>query len=433
MIITDRIRVYSLFVVLSVFMFMVGVASASEPPKPGEIIGPDNIEKYKEYLPSTYIVKFIKERGHTLKLMEKPIELCTSKEMTEATKKYASACKLTPEGGLANYNSGFPFFEEEIEEEIRKGELIKAGNQIAWNMTQRYFGDDYHVDTRKMEESPWEEFYKRADDEPGCRRYCVNKYGNVIISDQLAFTTKCIGRVKTDPKPVIPGREELLRCRYYKILNPRDVAGQQILLLEYFDAKKNDDLWLFVPSIRRVKRMPTAQRSATRPPTDYSWDESWGWGGKVANFHWKFIKKQKALAIFPIGRRDVLSDNNLYFWDGSEAIMTDVYVIEAKPKDPSYAIPRRIYYVEPNNWDMLYTITYNKAGEEWKNMIPACQKYISKSEDDNAFTTVGNGAWIDLKSGHCTFMTLRTVPDIKDLDHNMYTVKFLYETSRGSR
>ena len=440
MIIADKIRkvrVYSLLAVLSLFMFMVGISFAAEIPKPGEIIGADNVDKYKEILPFNYIIKVMKENGVKVKVLDelpadlKLVNRRPPKEMIDATEKYSSSCKLTPGGGLTKYIAGFPFSEEEIEEAIEKENFLRAGEKIGWNMTQRCFGDDYTSDRSFEPNAAWDPVRKWDPDAPGSRRYCIDKYGNVIISDQTLFSSKCIGRVHTEPMPVIPGREHLLRTRYYYVKNPRDIAGQQILLMEYLDAEKNDDLWLFIPSIRRIKRMPTSQRAATRTPTDYNWDESWGWGGKNTKFNWRFIKKEKILIFLSVCPLETLTYDKHWF-SNAEFYMDDVYVVECISKDPFYSIPKKIWYITTNTYFPVYFKTYNKAGEEWKNYTELMVQY--KRKGGNEIMLTGSGAaWCDLLSGHRTFMPFILAGDVTGVDPLMYTTQHMYEVSRGQK
>ena len=44
---------------------------------------------------------------------------------------------------------------------------------------------------------------------------------------------------------------------------PRDTAGTTTLEIRYADAAQDDDFYIFVPSIRRVRRAPPLQRCAT--------------------------------------------------------------------------------------------------------------------------------------------------------------------------
>ena len=54
---------------------------------------------------------------------------------------------------------------------------------------------------------------------------------------------------------------------------PRDTAGTTTLEIRYADPKREDDLYVYVPSIRRVRRAPPIQRCATIPPSEFNFDD----------------------------------------------------------------------------------------------------------------------------------------------------------------
>lgn len=404
-------------------------------PQPGDVIGPDNWQEYEKYIPYHVYVDNLK-KGHKMKVLDAKIE--TSKKYAEETRKNAGNVKLLPDGNLSTYKFfGLPFAKEEIEGDLKKGDAFIAGEKIAWNMTFRWMGDDYAAHAKRTNR-PWEESELNdgpiPDDVNGCRRYCINKYGQVIISDQDIYVSMPNNRMVVDPVPSIPGMDNLIRIRYYFILNPRDIAGQQILQYEYADAKKNDDLWIYMPSIRRIKRMPTSQRAATRTPADYNWDESFTWGGKVSAFEWKCVGKEKILlpmVVFPPGKIGEPLDNNTIAYDYN-MIYDWVWVVEARSKDPNYANPLKVWYIDVQNYFPGYSKIYNKAGELWKYVGAPYVELVNKSDRTDKCTMTGTFLAWDLLADHKTFMYIKSAPDTPDLDPaKMYTIQHLYETSRG--
>src|SRR5438093_591121 len=71
------------------------------------------------------------------------------------------------------------------------------------------------------------------------------------------------GRLYVDPKPEKPNpngyRSQL---GLYPVLEPFDLKGVGAVGQRYIDPTKQDDSWLYLPSLRRVRRLSTAQRSA---------------------------------------------------------------------------------------------------------------------------------------------------------------------------
>jgi hypothetical protein len=69
-------------------------------------------------------------------------------------------------------------------------------------------------------------------------------------------------RLYVDPKPALENPEGI---RFKEVLGPLiapfDLKGIGALEYRYIDRAKQDDTWLYVPSLRRVRRLSTAQRS----------------------------------------------------------------------------------------------------------------------------------------------------------------------------
>ncbi|MFT7860248.1 MAG: outer membrane lipoprotein-sorting protein [Sulfurimonas sp.] len=60
----------------------------------------------------------------------------------------------------------------------------------------------------------------------------------------------------------------------YKIMffkTPADVKDTAFLTYDYDDASKDDDQWLYLPALRKVKRIPTSDKSSSFMGSDFSY------------------------------------------------------------------------------------------------------------------------------------------------------------------
>ncbi len=70
------------------------------------------------------------------------------------------------------------------------------------------------------------------------------------------------GRLYVDPKPEKPNPSDYRAQQgLYQILEPFDLKGVGALGNRCVDSAKQDDSWLYLPSLQRVRRLSTAQRS----------------------------------------------------------------------------------------------------------------------------------------------------------------------------
>src|SRR6185436_3286989 len=70
------------------------------------------------------------------------------------------------------------------------------------------------------------------------------------------------GRLYVDPKPTIPNTEGFnYKETLHPLIEPFDLKGIGSTSYRYLDPTRQDDTWLYLPSLRRVRRFSTTQRS----------------------------------------------------------------------------------------------------------------------------------------------------------------------------
>lgn len=251
-----------------------------------------------------------------------------------ATEKNAGKCKLRKDGLLLNWEAGLPFKDP------------KDGWEVAWNYEKRYESDDL-----------------------------INPYV-VPVTDRTGRVQHWIrgelrwlhmaGRVDLDPKPVIPNSLNLERYNSFGYWEPYELRGVIPLYWRYLDQNKPDDQWMYIPSMRRIRRMSTAQRyDSIGLGWDICWDDFNNFAGKVMDYNWKLIEEKEALvptmakaqAQWVKGRH--LSANDNYR-------RVKVYIIEVTPKDPNHIYSKIVMWVDSETWSIPYGYRYDQKGKLWR-------------------------------------------------------------------
>lgn len=347
--------------------------------KPGDVIGPKNWEKAKGLIQPAVLNEI--KNGYQVKVREfKPHN--NPREYDEATKKYAGGVKIGPDGELINYIAGLPFPEIDTSDP-------QAGLKAIWNYYFRWRGDDYLFGGSAGGRSVGP-----------MSRHCINKYGNEILNDVGQIYLKPHARVTLDPKPKIPGFENIDEFYISIVQSPRDQAGITTLQKRYFDPLKEDDLWIYIPSLRRVRRLPTTQRCATKAPSDYTADDVWGFQGKVTLFNYKLLAPVKLLIVNH--QKHVPMKNKKGFWLplDEEVELVDVYDIEQTPKDPAYCYSKKILRVSKNTFSCAGIFGYDKKGELWKEFWTSHR--VLTTRDGQKTWNFGFNASIDVQVPHYT-------------------------------
>lgn len=182
-----------------------------------------------------------------------------------------------------------------------------------------------------------------------------------------------------------------------RFVSPTFVEGTTSLTWRFFDARP-DNLWFYVPAIRRVRQSTSTNRSDALAGSDVVLDDGLVWAGKNQSFTWKLLGSQDMLV--PAARLDPQPLHAGEKWaGGTEWVSADdytgvtwgfqkegwkgapwsptahwwvkrpVWVIEGNPRDRYYNYGRQIFYVDRETYHAYAKIVHTRAGEYWKTVL----------------------------------------------------------------
>ena len=346
---TKHLNLVPPFLLMVALVFFSGSSSrlsaADVDLKPGDTIGPQNWQKVQGMVGENLLNRI--KGGYTFKIKEAQIDKPPS-DYIQATEKYSGKAALDRNGQLLGYIAGFPFPKFDPSDS-------QAGLKLAWNFYWHWRGDDHTsgggTNTRKI-----------IND-------AIEKNGSERRSNVIVYYIKARARVTVDPKPVLPGYEHIdwmqLRADEY----PRDTSGTTTLEIRYADPNKDDDLYIYVPSIRRVRRAPPIQRCATLAPTEFNFDDINSFHGKVTDFNYKFLGEKKMLGNFSQKNIPFRRKNGDYLPLEEDWEIQDAYVLEITPKDPNYCYPKKVLYIDKSSFETVWVVIWDKNGNYWKEQF----------------------------------------------------------------
>src|SRR3989442_8371986 len=230
-----RAGLYSLFAAVLVIS-TAGPGWAADV-KPGDVITKDNMATYAELISPT--VRFLLEQGLKIQVADpvyKKIEW--PKAYKEATEKYSGQVKISANGGeIYNYVAGMPFPNVDVNDPL-------AGFKAMWNMEHKPIYID-NIGTEWVAE-------------------LVNNKGAVERTFGSSFWRRMMwtGRMFTDPKPVIPHNPAIRFTEQWgPLFIPSDLKGAGVLNFRYQSPDVPDDTYMYLPELRRVRRISVANRS----------------------------------------------------------------------------------------------------------------------------------------------------------------------------
>jgi hypothetical protein len=315
---------------------------------PGDRITDQNIDKVKDLISPG--LEWCIQHGFPLTIGEtKHIEW--PKAYKEATEKYAPQVKLSADGlSLQNYVAGAPFPNVDPKDP-------QFAIKLMWNYEYKFSpGDD--LDLRNF------------DADTGA----VANHGSLTVERHFLLdhlrNLFWNGRLYVDPKPELPNPTGLRTQQgLYPILEPFDLKGVGALSYRYVDPGKQDDSWLYLPSLRRVRRLSTAQRSDALFGQDTDVDSYYGYAGHIAWMQWKYLGERDLLGVyhakhFPVKWNDKVDWAFDDTWEKRR-----VYVIEGVSKLPQYAYGKRVIFIDKESWLVPLSDIYDRSGELWKIWI----------------------------------------------------------------
>ncbi len=332
------------------FWLVVALAVATSLPalgdvQPGDAITKANADKVKDLVsPGIY---WCVQHGWPMKIVEtKPVVL--RKAFTEATEKYSGQVKLGADGiTLENWVAGRPFPGVTPTD-------AHAAVKIMYNYYVQIGIDDLDLRNFDADTGPI------SDDRPLQveRHFLIDHFRRLFY----------VGRLYVDPKPQIPNKENFwFKETLHPLIEPFDLKGVGFTYYRYTDPAKQDDSWLYLPSLRRVRRLSTAQRSDALFGQDTDQDSYGGYAGQIGWMDWKLLGEKQALGAFhttnfPVKWSDGATD---WAFEG-EWEKRNVYVLEGTSKLPQYAYSKRVLYVDKDVFIISYSDMYDRGGQLWK-------------------------------------------------------------------
>jgi hypothetical protein len=325
---------------------VAAVESKVKVPPPGVIVSKANLDEWRHLLGPG--MQWLVDRGASLpvrsyeKILDPP-------PYREATEKYAGQVTLSPDGtALVNHIAGKPF------PTIDPGDPWIA-TKLMFNFSAAIAIDD--SDTRNFD-------CDTGQVGSGGSPLKVEKHFLIDHIRRLFFRERLV----VDPKPEMPNRDKArFKEALYPLIEPFDLKGTGFTFTRYMENTRQDDTWLYLPQLRRVRRLSSAQRSDALFGQDTDADSFEGYQGNIAWMTWKLIGEQKVLGTMhaeslpvvwgkPSG--DFLHDD---VWEPR-----DVWVVEGVSKLPQYAYSKRVIYLDKEVFRVPFTDMYDPAGELWK-------------------------------------------------------------------
>ncbi len=336
-----------LAVAVSVATLLIAAAVHADV-QPGDVINTANADKVKDLVSPAMF--WCVQHGFPLTIVETK-SIALRKAFVEATEKYSAQVKLSDDGlRMEGFVAGRPFPRIDVNDS-------KAAIKIMQNYSFAIAFDD--LDLRNFD----------GDTGPISRERPLQVERHFLIDHfrRLFY----VGRLYVDPKPEIRNGEGYhYKETLHPLIEPFDLKGVGFTYYRYLEPAKQDDSWLYLPSLRRVRRLSTAQRSDALFGQDTDQDSYAGYSGSIAWMDWKLVGEKEVLGAFHTHHYPAKWAEGAADWAFDDVWeKRSVYVVEGVSKLPQYAFSKRVLYVDKEIYQVPYSDMYDRGGELWKVWI----------------------------------------------------------------
>ncbi len=326
----------------------------------GDVITIDEVESLKPFLPPEFWSNrdFFFYEGMQLEIGPFFRDYSPPSEYQAATEQFKGQPRVGPEASLDNYTAGQPFTMEEVD---CLGDP-KAGEKIIWNFDQQWDGDGARV---RYYYSYWD----RGESLP-------------LYYEGTSKTVELSHRIEKEYLDEQGG--DLFRGESRKLAfgievdAPFDARGIKLLTYRYKHSdrpkadSKNDDTWVYLPTLRRVRRISAAQRTDAVSGTDFTFDDLRSFAGIPPQYEWECVGEMDIIApmnsqvkAYPYSKDHNFGPYGLSYaddlWEMRKAVK-----LRFTPRNADHPYHHKDIYLDKETLVALYSFAYDRKEELWK-------------------------------------------------------------------
>ncbi len=192
---------------------------------------------------------------------------------------------------------------------------------------------------------------------------------------------------------------------YVAFTEPRNVKGLGILTWTYIDPEKEQDVWLWLPSLKKIRRISQSQADDAFLGSDFTTEE-------ITIRRWQD-------ETYEITGEEKFKGYQCEFDGKTYYEGLDCYIVEAKPKRKDWYYSKRVVWIDKNTGGNVFDEIYDPVGRKARTIFREYKDY-------------GNGYWTqtlleckNLRTGHSTVVTFEEIKFDSGLKEGFFTEKSL--------
>lgn len=175
-------------------------------------------------------------------------------------------------------------------------------------------------------------------------------------------------------------------------VSPADVRNTSFMNWSYTAAGRDDDQWIYLPALRRVKRISSDSSSDYFMGSDFTYDDL---GDRhPSKDHHKILRTET--------------------FKGEEC-----YVVESRPKNKNYMYSKTVTWIIKDKWIGLKRAFYDEDGALLKNLT------VLKYERINGYWIILHSRMHNVQKNHTTDMRLSDVQINAGVDAYLFSTRMM--------
>ncbi len=175
-------------------------------------------------------------------------------------------------------------------------------------------------------------------------------------------------------------------------ISPADVRNTSFMNWSYDAEGKDDDQWIYLPALKKIKRISSDSKSDYFMGSDFTYDD--------------------------LGDRHPSEDTHKLIRE-ENLDSEDCYVVESISKENDYMYSKTLTWVIKDKWIGLKKEFYDEDGEHLKTLS------VGKFEMIDGYWTILNSNMHNIQKGHKTVMELSDVKINTGIDDGKFTERIM--------
>ena len=175
-------------------------------------------------------------------------------------------------------------------------------------------------------------------------------------------------------------------------VSPADVRNTSFMNWSYDREGKNDDQWIYLPALKKVKRISSDSKSDYFMGSDFTYDDL-GDRHPSEDFH-KLLRSENLEGV-------------------------DCYVVESIPKEEEYMYSRTVSWIIKDKWIVLKKEFFDEDGELLKILT------VKRYENISGYWTILQTEMHNVQKNHTTKMELKNVIIDSGISDNKFTERMM--------